>query len=253
MARSFNSIALLMLAAAVLATAGTQPEKLRVLVEDAAEPFSNADGSGYANEVVVAAFAAAGVNVELAVVPYARCKALVLAGVEAACFSMSREPGLQGAVKFAQIPLFSVTPVYYQSRRHPLKASKESELGVGVTIGIVNGYEYPDSAMKARERGANLVVARSEQINLKKLAAGRLDAALVMDNPLHGARQWAQEAGVDQQVVATFASARQDSYIGFSLKHPQGEWALAEFNRGYALILADGRHKKIAERWGAAR
>ncbi len=166
---------------------------------------------------------------------------------------MSWEPELQGRVKFAQIPLFSVTPVYYQNRLRPLAASKESELGAGVSIGIVNGYEYPDSAMKARERGATFVAARSEQINLKKLAAGRIDAALVMDNALHGARQWAQEAGVANQVVASFTSVRQDSYIGFSLKHPKGEWALAEFNRGYALMQAEGQRRKIAEKWGAAK
>lgn len=255
MATSFKSLAI-MLACALPpagAPAWAQGDKLRVLVEDAAEPFSNPDGSGYANEVVEAAFAAAGVPVQLAVVPYARCKALVLAGVEVACFSMAWEPEFQGVVKFAQQPLYSVTPVYFQNRRHPLKARSEDQLGAGVSIGVVNGYEYPQSALKARERGARFVVARSELVNLKKLVLGRIDGALVMDSALRGTRQLVEEAGVAHDVSAAFASTRQDSHIGFSLKHPRGEAALADFNRGYALIAADGTLRRIAGKWAASR
>ncbi|MFA9218449.1 MAG: transporter substrate-binding domain-containing protein [Sphingomonadaceae bacterium] len=226
-----------------------QAAPLRILVEDAAEPFSNGDGSGYANELVRAAFSAAGMAVELVVVPYARCKALVLAGTEAACFSMSHEPELQGAIQFSQQPLFSVTPVYFQNRQQPLQALREAELGAGVSIGIVNGYEYPESLSKARQRGAQLVVARSEQVNLKKLALGRIDAALVMDSDLHSARRVVQEAGVGDAVLATFSSSRQDSYIGFSRKHPHGAAALAAFNRGFAQISADGLPKRLASKW----
>jgi len=235
------------------APAWAQGARLRVLVEDAAEPFSNPDGSGYANEVVEAAFAAAGVTAELVVVPYARCKALVLAGAEPACFSMSWEPEFQGVVRFAQQPLFSVTPVYFQNRRRPLKARSEGQLGPGVSIGVVNGYEYPDSTLKARERGVRFEMARSELVNLKKLALGRIDAALVMESALRGTQQLVQEAGAAHDVSAAFASTRLDSHIGFSLKHPRGEAALADFNRGYALIAADGTLRRIAAKWAAAR
>ena len=235
--------------AAACNAGAAEPRHLRVMVEDDAEPFSNPDGSGYANEVVKAAFAAVGVKAELVVVPYARCKALVLSGAEAACLNMSWDAKFQGIVQFAQAPLFSVTPVYFQNRKHRLAAKSEAELGRGTTVGIVNGYEYPPSAMQAIARGVKFVNARSEQVNLKKLALGRLDAALVMDNALHGAKYWIQEANVGKDIVATFASTRQDSYIGFSLKHPQGKWALKEFSKGYAIILEAGTIRKIADKW----
>lgn len=225
------------------------PAPLRVLVEDDAEPFSRRDGSGYANEVVKAAFAAAGVAVELQVVPYARCKALVLSAAELACFSMSWQPEFEGVVQFARYPLFSVTPVYFQNRKKMLAASNEEQIGRGVRVGVVNGYEYPASALRVAGRGAQLVAARSEQVNLKKLALGRLDAALVMDNPLHGAAFWVREAGVEQDVVATFASTRMDAYLGFALAHPQGRWALDKFNQGYATLLATDALKAIEKRW----
>lgn len=251
--RYLQSMALSLVLAGCPLAAGAQPDHLRILVEDAAEPFSNPDGSGYANDIVRAAFAAVGVKAELVVVPYARCKALVLAGVEVACFSMSHEPGLEGTIQFAQQPLFSVTPVYFQNRRRLLPARREEELGRGAEIGVVNGYEYPESVAQARDRGATLVAARSDQINLKKLAAGRIDAALVMDSVLHSASRQLQQAGVADAVVATFSSSRLDSYIGFSTRHPRGELALAEFNRGYALIMAGGQQRKIADKWNAAK
>jgi hypothetical protein len=55
-------------------------ETLTIMVEDAAAPWSRSDGTGYANDVVVAAFKEMGVEIQLRVVPYSRCKYLVLSG-----------------------------------------------------------------------------------------------------------------------------------------------------------------------------
>ena len=243
--------ALALLAGIASAAAAGLPT-LRVLVEDDAEPFSNRDGSGYANEVVKAAFSAAGVDAELIVVPYARCKALVLSALEAACFSMSWQPKYEGLVQFAKYPLFSVTPVYFQNRQKMLSADSEEQLSAGTRLGVVNGYEYPASALRTAQRGVQLVAARSEQVNLKKLALGRLDAALVMDNALQGADFRVREAGVGKDVVATFASTRMDAYIGFSMGHAQGRWALDKFNQGYASLLGTGAIKGIEKKWSSA-
>jgi len=227
--------------------------ELRILVEDDAEPFSRKDGNGYANDIVKAAFDAVGVQVQFQVVPYARCKAAVLAGTEAACFSMSRSETLAGLVKFSNAPLFSVTPIYFQNRDHRLAARSEAELGNGAVVGIVNGYEYPESALKAQARGARFEPARTEQINLKKLALHRIDTALVMENSLRGAEFWVRDAGVSGQVIPTFHSTSLDSFIGFSTRHPQGMTALDQFNRGFALIQANGTARKIFEKWSSNR
>lgn len=67
-------------------------ETLTIMVEDAAAPWSGSDGTGYANDVVVAAFKEMGVEIQLRVVPYSRCKYLVLSGQVTACFNMSWQP-----------------------------------------------------------------------------------------------------------------------------------------------------------------
>lgn len=48
--------------------------------EDDAAPWSYADGTGYVNDVVRAAFQRSGRQVQYKVMPYARCKAMVLSG-----------------------------------------------------------------------------------------------------------------------------------------------------------------------------
>lgn len=230
--------------------AASAEEPLEIYVEDNADPFSRPDGSGFANEVVQAAFAVSNIAIKLVVVPYARCKRHVIDGGVAACFSMSLSPELAGRVQFSDQPLFTVTPVYFERTATPLNARAETALGNGVDIGIVRDYEYPDSALLAKQRGAIFHSHRSEQTNLKMLATGRLDTALVMTNDLTGLTYWPSVAGVSDQVRAAFASeGRQVAYIGFSLIHPQGRRALAHYNRGLAQLQENGMLEQIRRKW----
>lgn len=226
------------------------PARLHITVEDAADPFSREDGSGYANDIVRAAFAAVGVHIVFDVVPYVRCKNDVLSGRSASCMSMSWDPAFEGHIKFADLPLFTVTPIYFENSAHPLKARTEAQLGAGVTVGTVRGYEYPDAAMRVRERGAIFDAARSEQINLKKLAAGRLDAALLMSNPITGVAHWIEQAQVGTEVRAAFPSAQSSaSYLAFSIHHPDGMANLAKYNAGFKIISTNGAIDKIKSKW----
>ena len=74
------------------------PQPMEIMVEDAALPWSAPDGSGYANDLVRAAYAAVNTEVRLTVVPYARCKTYVMQGAVAACFNMSPSPDQAGKV-----------------------------------------------------------------------------------------------------------------------------------------------------------
>jgi polar amino acid transport system substrate-binding protein len=223
---------------------------LEVLVENAADPFSHADGTGYANDVVRAAFAAVDVPITLTIVPYVRCKSRVLEGSAALCFSMSWDESFQGRVKFADTPLFSVWPVYFESRARPLQARTEAALGRGVRIGTIRSYEYPESTLKVRERGAIFAEGSTEAGNLKKLAAGRLDAAMVMANSLTGSRLWVEQSQVEHLVREAFrCPSEQVAFLGASTVHPRGLWALEKYNRGIAIIEKNGVLDRIRKQW----
>ncbi|MET0857987.1 MAG: transporter substrate-binding domain-containing protein [Telluria sp.] len=172
--------------------------RVQILVEDAASPWSNRDGTGYANDLVRAAFEAAGVTVDLTVVPYARCKTLVRQGGAVACFSMSDDLDMAKLVRFSDKPLFSVTPRFYYNVSRAPRARSVEQLNAGMRVGIVLGYEYPPFVAQLAARGVVLENGRSDVANLRKLAVGRLDFALVMTDEMRSEELIQAQAGVKQ-------------------------------------------------------
>jgi ABC-type amino acid transport substrate-binding protein len=169
-------------------------------------------------------------------------------GGAVACFSMSAAPELAQVVRFADKPLFSVTPRFYFNARHPLAARAVRELAAGTRVGIVHGYEYPPFVALLAQRGIVLERARSDVANLQKLAAGRLDAALVMTDDMRSEELIQRQAGVDA-VGFAFAGAPMGSYIGFSTRHRDGEVQRRLFNRGFQAISANGTRQAIEAKW----
>ncbi len=240
---------LLLLVQLIPGTAASAP--LVVAVEDAAPPWSNRDGTGFANEIVQTAFKAVGVEVEFSVVPYARCKNMVLTGKVAACFSMSWLPQFTGKIRFSEQPLFVCHTDFITSRKKPLNATREEELPKGTLVGVVHGYEYPPSIYALQDRG--IVVfeeAESDESNLRKLAKGRLDAVLLANtNEINPLDARLARAGLQDQVQQAFHSGTLQSHIGFSTRHPQGTWARHKFDQGYRIISANGTRRNIEQRW----
>jgi len=110
--------------------------ELKIMAEDAAEPFSRPDGTGYANEIVKAAFHAAGVEIQLDVVPYARCKKDVEDGKVVACFSMSWYRGVEDAVAFSELPVIQVYADVFLNRKSPSRVARIEDIGTGAVVGI---------------------------------------------------------------------------------------------------------------------
>lgn len=248
----FSHAAGIMLLGCSIAAAAPAPAasraRLQILVEDAASPWSNHHGEGYANDLVRAAFAAAGVDVELVVVPYARCKAMVMQGAAASCFSMSPAPELDKLVRFSDKPLFSVTPRFYYNVKHKVAAKSVADLRKGMRVGIVHGYEYPAFVKQLAKRGVVVESARSDVANLRKLAAGRIDVALLMTDEMRNEQLIQRQAGV-KNVALAFQSAPMESFIGFSATRPDSEMLRHGFNSGYHTISGNGTRQSIHAAW----
>jgi ABC-type amino acid transport substrate-binding protein len=247
----FSRVICIALFAATSAAAAAAPaagKHVQIMVEDAASPWSNHAGEGYANDLVRAAFAAAGVDIDLIVVPYTRCKALVVQGGTVACFSMSAAAEFDKAVRFADKPLFSVTPKFYYNVKHKVAARSVAELGRGMRVGIVLGYEYPAFVANLARRGVVIDTARSDVANLQKLAAGRIDLALVMTDEMRTDVIIKQQADV-HDIALAFQGAPMDSFIGFSTAHPDGEAQRQRFNAGFRSITENGTRQAIQAKW----
>jgi ABC-type amino acid transport substrate-binding protein len=221
-----------------------------IAVEDDADPWSRSDGSGYANDLVIAAFKAVGVDVNLKVVPYARCKRMAMNAEVVGCFSTSPSPDLAGSIELAEKPLFTVTSGYFSNVKKPVQVRSQEQLPAKTVVGTVIGYEYPREFELLKQRGTVVVEeSPSEEVNLRKLAAGRIDLALLNYNEMKTASALVKKAGVEGKVRTTILAGTMNSYIGFSVKHADGRWAREQFNKGFSRIVANGTHRRIRQNW----
>jgi ABC-type amino acid transport substrate-binding protein len=233
-------------------TVNVRPQKkiLLIAAEDDAAPWSRADGTGYANDVVTAAFKAAGVDVSLRVMPYARCKRMVTNGDIAGCLSMSPAAEFKGVIEMSAHPLFTCYAGYFYRVDSFSKIKREQDIPRGTVIGTVIGYEYPPSFEALKRSGAIVVEeAPSEDLNLRKLAAGRIDLALLTYNEVKTPNWLIEKAGVEGKVKVGFPSGVLHSYIGFSTKNPEGATALAQFNKGHHQITVNGTLRSLKRTW----
>jgi ABC-type amino acid transport substrate-binding protein len=227
-----------------------QNKTVVIAVEDDAAPWSRPDGSGYANDLVIAAFKAVNIDVDLKVVPYARCKRMAMNGEVVACFNTSPSADLAGSIELATKPLFTVNSAYFYNVKKPIRLTNEKQLPDKTVVGTVIGYEYPNSFEELKQRGVVVVEeSPSEEVNLRKLAAGRIDLALLVFNEMKSASSLIKKAGVEGRVQMTIGAGTMKSYIGFSLKHPQGPWAREQFNQGFDRIIANGTFRRIRLNW----
>lgn len=224
---------------------------VHILVEDAADPWSKPDGSGYANDLVLAAFKEVGIQVKLGVVPYSRCKSLVLSGTVPACFSMGWLPEFQGVLKFSSKPLFKVNADVFEHIERPLPRTAESscKFKKGDRIALTRGYEYPDQVIALRSEGAIFLESVTDINSLKMLAAKRFLASIIMTNDYQSKMHKSELAGTEQKVRFAFNCGVQTGSIGFSLKHAEGLFLSQQFDRGFQIIEKNGVIKKIQAKW----
>ncbi|NUT79091.1 transporter substrate-binding domain-containing protein [Pseudomonas sp. C1C7] len=246
----FLASALQVLAASASA-AQQAPETLTIMVEDAAAPWSKSDGTGYANDVVVAAFKEMGIQVRLRVVPYSRCKFMVFSGQVAACFNMSWQPEFEGRIRFAAQPIFYVSNDVFERIDAPLPkpAQGQCALPAGTVLGITRDYEYTDQVMALKNAGAVFENSLSDVTGLQKLAARRFQAAVIMSNDIEGRNQKARQSGTEHAVRFAFNCGVVNSTIGFSVTHPDGLRALKLYDEGFKRIEASGVLNGIHQRW----
>jgi len=227
-----------------------QTKSLEIAVEDDASPWSAKDGTGYANDVVIAAFKAVGVDVKLRVVPYARCKRMAVNGEVAGCLSMSSSPEFSGTIELSARPLFTCYAGYFYNLNKPPPVRRQEDLPAKTVVGTVIGYEYPAVLTTLIQKGVVVLEeSPSEEINLRKLARGRVDLALLNYNEMKSPDWLIARAGVTGQVKLSFRAGILNSYIGFSRKHPEGAWALRTFNKGHRRITTNGTLGRIKAMW----
>lgn len=232
--------------------AGPAP-RLVLAAEDDAAPWSKPDGTGYVNELVRTVFAEAGWALELKVMPYARCKAEAAAGRVAGCFSASRTPELIQQFLYPQTPVFSARNLVVVRGDSPWTSCEPPRLGRPPVVGLVRGYEYvPALDTLLARHGARPELAGSEAGNLRKLRAGRVDAAVVTVDEVKTLASLRQLASLPDTLRTACDLGTMPAYVVFSRAHPQGEAARAAYDATVPRLQQSGAIAEMQARWRRA-
>ncbi|WP_161784269.1 ABC transporter substrate-binding protein [Aquabacterium sp. NJ1] len=220
--------------------------------EDDAAPWSYADGSGYVNDVVRAAFERSGWLVEFKVMPYARCKALASSGKLLACFSTSKTPALQAQLLYPVHPVFSASNLLVGRADSGLSGCDPARWPRPLRIGRVAGYEYrPAVDALFSQPQIHADDAQSEVNNLRKLQARRIDAALVTVDAVKRLDFIAAQAGVSGTFTTICDFGSEHAYIAFSRRHPVSQRARQAFEAGFEQLRKEGHIAKLQALWRA--
>ena len=240
MGRVFRGVLFVLL---VLSTGSVRAaETITLGAENDWVPYSNQDGTGMANEIVQAAYKAVGIDVKFKVGPYNRLLKLVRDGELLGAFNVPKEKSNENEYIFGKTPIFTAQSAYYYNKDHPLSAHSKEGLKNGEKIGVVFDYGYGDF-FSDNDKIVKIPV-RSDQLNLRKLAKGRIDATILYDKT---ARKLLKEEGLSDRIVKAFDSESGDIYVAFSKSFPNAQHYADKLDEGLAVIKASGVLKQIMD------
>lgn len=224
-------------------------ERIRIGAEDDWSPYSsavNGKPQGFAVDVVRAAWAAAGVEVELVPLPYARCMKEVDRGDLAGCFNTLRDPVQEPKYRWHQQPLFRARiGIYGRAMTGVTAPAVTLDTLRGKRIGTTHGYDYGaafdgDPRMLRDE-------APSDLSSLRKLAAGRVDYALVFDRVANAIAKANPDLGKAYALQGVLVEP--SLYISFSPQYPNIDRIVQQFDQGLAKVRKSGEYARIEARW----
>lgn len=199
-------------------------ERLRLVTDDWAPYAYLQDGQlrGIDYEVTTRVFARLGVEVDVQILPWKRCLAMIEQGQADGILDIFQNESRQPYLVYAPEPMSYVEFVLFQAgtRRHPV--SKLEDL-TGLTVGTSPGYNYGAAFNEARyfKREA----APSHEANFGKLVLGRIDLAITDRRVGH---YLLQHLGLQQQVeVMPLVISHQAQYLGLVRKPGRELLALA--------------------------
>ena len=203
-------------------------------------PYSNSDGTGMANEIVSAAYKAVGIDVAFKVGPYNRLLKEVAEGHILGAFNVPKESANENKYIFGNTPLLVARSAYYHNKDNPLSVGKKEDLVNGEKIGIVFDYGYGDFFAE-NDRIVKIPV-RSDLLNLRKLAKGRIDATILYEKT---AEKIIAENHMSDKIAKAFESERLDIYVAFSKTFPKSGYYAEKLDEGLALIKENGLYERI--------
>lgn len=212
-------------------------------------------GNGVIPTLISEAFATQGITVEYGFFPWKRAFEEVRQGRWQASAVWGRSPEREACCLFSE-RVYSDEVVLFYNRAHPVHwdgTPADMERLRGLTIGLPLGSAKTPLLEEAEQRGLlKYEVGGDETGNLRKLAAGRIDAV----DMVKGTGQWLISQRLEADEAARLATTeplqRWDYHLLFASQPADNRRYLEAFDKGLATLRANGREAQLWKRFLAA-
>lgn len=218
---------------------------LRVGAEDGWPPYADAQGRGLSTDIVKAAFAAAGLEVNIETKPYARVLRELDSGHLDAGYNVVPQMSTEQRFIFGSVPVLTATVSFYYPPGAVKSYQSVADIPTGTRIASIIDYEYGDRYEAQRGRFREYKVMRQSQI-IRMLMAGRVEMAIMYDRVAeHTLKRMDLPADT---VVRGSLNRTSNVYVAFSRKNPRSAEYAARLDEGLLKIRQDGTYDEILSR-----
>lgn len=201
---------------------------------------------GFVAEIIRAAFAHEGVDVEFSFLPWSRALAMVEAQrYDASAVWSCTEARSQRFIY--SVPILPYQYVFYHRARDPFKWTELSDLD-GKTIGLTQDYSYGQTLKGLINDGVvSADVTTSDLANFYKLVMGRID--LFPMDPVVGEAMLSTQLNSYASRLSFHPRPLRSAFyhLVFDQESEQARQYKATFNRGFQAIRDNGRYQQIIQ------
>lgn len=177
-------------------------------------------------------------------------KALTLRGLLPGCFSASQIPDLSDKLVYPQHPVFEARNLLIAREGSPWSGCHVTRWPRTPKVGTVRAYEYaPQIEQLLKQRVLIRDESDSEITNLRKLAAGRIDATVVTVDEVKRMDFLQALAQTELSIKTVCDYGVQAAYVAFSRQHPQGLAAQQAFDEGFIRLQQNGTLARLKVAW----
>lgn len=190
--------------------------------------------------IIAAAFQTMGQPVQISAKPWKRCTSDTDEGIAGTGGIYKNEARLK-KYDFSD-PIFVERMAVYFNQKNPVKFATVADL-LGKKVGVIRGWSYGDdfdNAVKAGKITTDEV--KGDEQNFQKLAAGRVDAVLAIDEAGTANLKTGQYAGIEKSGKYLFENP---TFLAFNKSRNQTE-VLTRFNKAVTEMKTTGALDKIA-------
>jgi len=221
----------------------SQAQTIELYAEDAYTPFSNANGSGMINNLVITAYREVGVEVRIKVIPFARIVKWLESGQGLGGFSAVKTPISQQNLLFGKEPVYHVVTKFFYATARPVEIENDSDFNnPNLDVGQVNGYMYHPAFYQYQFKRH---VVQSDESLIKMLLLGRLDMAYITDKVVdcHLSKMGIPRSTLSAQ--KQFGVISVPLYVAFNKRHPNAQYYADLLDKGLKRLKLNGKYEKL--------